>query len=371
MFAHCPHAFSHMSKQEFYPSISFSSSKTPLFRILLTPWYCREQPLQSPRHTTPDGNIIYPRDYDYSFNKTADYLILAGDLTVVKSKTDRDEFIQWLIRVCNMGYKRVFWILGDTDFDDSRNHEIVVKIYVRNFTLLRAIEAANITNLTFLENERFDLTEGSRSISILGTVLWSAYDYVAMAGLAPKKPDRPGHTDYDHDEQHWIARKYLNDEITKIKANATTKNNPILVITHHPPTRRGVADPNPKIAAKDQKNSWKDGTDILSGPANPSAQDATLRQPFVCNQTRDPRNAPGKRQGGLDPGIALLGAGDVWVYGHTHYNNPNLVARDGVVLKCNQRGDHADSSKAYKNRPLDGRVETPAWSFDPGLTFKI
>lgn len=229
----------------------------------------------------------------------AEYLILAGDIGLLHKHYER--LRAFFISRC-AEYKRVFFIAGNKDFPDGGH-----KSYRDGVT-----QAHNLQNdvrmsgkLKFMNRDRFDLREEDVCISILGCTLWTLIlddqlKHVKAENLENIRDNTPS----AHNNRFRADLKWLKKEVEKIREKEKDgKERKIMVVTHHPPFIRGASRGNDNIGQPYTKNYSMYGNDILGG----------------C-------------------GLPGLGAGDMWVYGHTHYTNDLYV--DEVRVYSNQRGTH-------------------------------
>jgi hypothetical protein len=209
-----------------------------------------------------------------------DLVVLAGDIGVgIKG-------IEWA-KTAFAG-RRVVYVLGNHEF---YNHDW-------DDLLLQARKAAQGSNVTFMENDAFDIGD----LRILGCTLWtdlksrgaarfekasflaqrSMNDFLAIRNRGQKRRViLPNDTVQRCEESHqWL------------RASIADSDRPLLVVTHHAPTMHGV---NPRFRH-----------DLLTSAFH-NAFDQLLTPPVVA-----------------------------WVYGHNHYSFDRQI--DGVRLVSNQRG---------------------------------
>lgn len=247
--------------------------------------------------------------YNMVIPPRAKYLILAGDIGCLTLPTQAARYQEFLARRTKT-FERVFLVLGNNEFKQGRVNHAAGLAIARKFPLNPAMGG----KLTLLEQHRFDLTdEKGAGISILGCSLWSRVDNKLLSGGQYENIFQ--NTTITHNERFGVAYTWPEREVRKIRAETGGSKRRILVLTHHAPVIKGCSDP-----VHTRGNSLF-CSDILGG--------ATFK-------------------------INGLGSGDVWVFGHTHWNTDFLV--DGVRVIANQRG---------------GILERPGLGFSVNKTFKM
>lgn len=175
-------------------------------------------------------------DIDYRLLKEADYLILAGDISVVKyirkNANDADsrsikkrtgKFFQEVSKK----YKKVFYVFGNHEYykwtmNDAKE---VMEEYLKEL---------NVSNFTILENDFVDIDE----IRLIGATLWSdmnnhdplthiwVKDYMNDFRLILKE-NGVLFTTYDAVDKFIESSKFIEESINPTKTN--------IVVTHHAP----------------------------------------------------------------------------------------------------------------------------------------
>lgn len=226
----------------------------------------------------------------------ANYLILAGDIT---NLSDHYHRLRDFLELRCKEYKRVFYLAGNREFPNKGTH--TVEIGLQRARELQRLKSMN-GKLQFMNRDRVDVHENGTTVSILGCTLWSTireFQYqnfrkTALEGI-------PGNTIIEHNKRFEKDFKWLKAEVAKIRAEKDGKERKILIATHHPPFIRGGSRDTDTIGRKMTDTYTMYSNDILGGY-----------------------------------GFEGLGAGDMWVYGHTHRTNDLLI--DDVKVYSNQRG---------------------------------
>jgi hypothetical protein len=227
----------------------------------------------------------------------ADYLIIAGDTGLLHRHYDK--LRDFFRRRCKE-YKLVFFVAGNKDFPESSE-----KTYREGIFRAECLETDWGMNgkLKFLNKKRFDLRENGVTISILGCTLWTLireeqFRYVRSMNMEEIRGETPS----SRNNRFRMELNWIKSEVKKIRETEEDGvERKIMVITHHPPMIRGASVDNHDIRNRYSRNYCMYGNDILGGW-----------------------------------GLPGLGAGDMWVYGHTHYTNDIYV--DEVRVFSNQRG---------------------------------
>lgn len=224
----------------------------------------------------------------YSFPKSADYLLLVGDIGNVVKNPDIEDLRGWLIENIQP-YKRVFYIAGNDEFQTGTIAAGIAQM--RNY----AADARLGGKLIVLEEDRYDLTVDGCTVSILGCVLWTRVGSNAQSDDWKIDSNIRGNSQAAHNARFEKSSRWLRNEVKTIRANHPDR--PILVMTHHAPALCHTNRPD-----RDHTGLWTAyQVDILGGE-----------------------------------GVEGLKDGDVWAYGHTHYSNSHL--QDEVRIISNQRG---------------------------------
>ena len=226
----------------------------------------------------------------------ADYLVLAGDISALSTHYSR---LRDFLALRCQEYKRVFYLAGNREFPNDGTH--TVQTGLQRARAFQDHESMN-GKLTFMNRTRVDVCENGTTVSILGCTLWSRigeFQYeklrqVPLEGI-------PGNSIAQHNQRFERDFNWLKSEVAKIRAEDGGKERKILIATHHPPFIRGASQKTDHIKDTMSNTYTMYSNDILGGY-----------------------------------GFEGLGAGDMWVYGHTHRTNDLII--DDVRVYSNQRG---------------------------------
>lgn len=249
---------------------------------------------------------------------TAEYLIVAGDLTDASTfMDDAEPPYADLLRVFFMHYavhfSCIFYVLG--------NHEYYRTTCGLAATLCRYRERIRAINaeigrdaVVLLENDAVTVEAGGTSLRVLGATMWSAVsargarfvnDYVAirdtLAGGVRPVPITYRDTLSLHDASRAWLRRAL-DEAMRDEVRC-------LVITHHLPSFSLIA---PQYANSPCNDAFASELDEL------------VEHPAVA----------------------------AWVFGHTHSSVRQLVGHSKVSVMCNPRG-YPSENGAGENTDFD------------------
>lgn len=222
----------------------------------------------------------------FTFATTAPYLILGGDIGRL---VDYDGYLSFLKDQTNR-YDRVFLVLG--------NHEFYGLDFPTGLATARRLEqeAALEGKLVLLQQNSVYLTDGPKSIAVLGCPLWSFIPGESSRAVASavndfKKIDGWGVE--KHNAAHAQDPDWLRKEVTAIQSRDTEMG--IIIVTHHAP--------------------------VVEQTASPQHQDSPIQSAFstdICNTGE------------------LWRPVKYWMFGHTHWTTHFRV--NGIQLVSNQRG---------------------------------
>jgi predicted phosphodiesterase len=168
-------------------------------------------------------------DYNYFFVKSAEHLVLAGDIGYPTDNNYKN-----FIKDCSQLFNKVFIIAG--------NHEYYINKPMSEVNNLISIICSEYNNVFFLNNTEYKLTD---NIVILGTVLWSKINnldkkYVELYVNDYKK--------IKDENNNLITAQYINNlynqnfEWLRTKVEEHQKNNnKIIIITHHSPSYKSIS----------------------------------------------------------------------------------------------------------------------------------
>ena len=237
-------------------------------------------------------NAPAKQDISGYFDSKADYLFLLGDI----GNPDEPSYKRFLAS-CTAVYKKVFLVLG--------NHEFYGSCVERTLERVREICKGN-DKLVFLNDDTFDLPE--LGVRIAGTTLWSDVTEEQMSDVRCFIADFrmiKGWSVYNHNYKHAMSVKWLEAEAQRARED----NVKLLVMTHHAPLPRSC---HPKY---------------LGSPLS-SAFETDLSEFIKENEHIK-----------------------VWLHGHTHYSDTQVVA--GATVISNQYGYDAASEKFDRELRID------------------
>lgn len=250
----------------------------------------------------------------FTFETTAPYLILGGDIGRL---VDYEGYLSFLRDQTNR-YNRVFLVLG--------NHEFYGLDFPTGLATARKLEqeAALEGKLVLLQQDSFYLTEGPKTMVVMGCPLWSYIPEESSRAVASvvndfKKID--GWSVEKHNAFHAQDLDWLRKEITAVQDQ--TPEVEIVIVTHHAP--------------------------VIEQTASPQHKDSPIQPAFstdICNTGQ------------------LWRPVKYWMFGHTHWTTQFRV--NGIQLVSNQRG--------YVfpwNTRLVVEKQQPKHTFDSARTIQI
>ena len=242
-----------------------------------------------------------------------DTLALLGDIGVVTtphSIAQYESFIRW----CCDKFSNVLVLTGNHEYYNPDDHRTTMD---EVDTIIERL-ADEIQQLTFM-NKKSVIIEGVR---IIGTTLWSAIPnaeagnvvqnflndyqliYLRSSSNSPQIQQLRAHHSHSlHEEQlQWL--------IESLQEASQEPAIPVVVLTHHTPSMSGTS--NPRYENTPLPNGYRN-----CGFSSP-LDDLFLNFPVIrC-----------------------------WCYGHTHYNNVQIIG-NRTVLMSNQRGYKNHVNKDY------------------------
>lgn len=243
----------------------------------------------------------------------ADYLLLAGDATVVdclhENKTDKSsrrvrENTKHFFERANKHFKNVFYCFG--------NHEHYRGVWNENFNFMKNEFLPQYENFMFLEKDHYE----GEDFVLLGTTLWASFNEGSESSLRYcKNAMNDFHliqynedygrvfTPYDCYKEHMEARNWLENHVKKMDKK-------VVVMSHHAPSKMST---HPKYA-----------------------MDVDMNGAYSSNLEYMMENV------------------DIWVHGHTHESFDYMIDNTRVV--CNPRG--------YEGNETNYR-------FNPGLVIEV
>ncbi|KAF5867521.1 putative ser thr protein phosphatase protein [Botrytis fragariae] len=274
-----------------------------------------------PFHYVSDLHLEQTSYLNFDFKPRAPYLILAGDIgnTGKQSETQYREF---LVRMCAKAeLKRVFLVAGNRDFWPSNSNTVEGTIeMLRGF----ARHPDTLGKLVFMENDRFVIEENGGKVVILGCTLWT--ERRRSGGREPRDQNNQQRTARHHASCEWIRK-----ETKKIREDPYEVETRILIITHMPPSKSGTSPPE-QTAKKLRDFSSGDGhgSDVIDG----------------CK-------GHGYDHSSIQTTMPLLDWRDVWIWGHTHWNEPRYgkTRHGGMRFESNQRGNASGNPVNYHPKP--------------------
>jgi hypothetical protein len=291
-----------------------------------------QQPPTGPRlQILSDVHLEVGEQYrTFTFPATAPFLILAGDTGYLSHYDGYLAFLEAQVT----RFERVFLVLG--------NHEFYKGSYEETIEAAQRLERepALQGKVVLLHRRRWDYDgddENLRGLTILGCTLWSALpdDSREMVQLAVSdfKHIRDW-TAQRHHDTHLEEAAWLRGEVERVAGEE--KRRQVLVVTHHAPSRRGVANPHKT------GSPWFDAysTELVDGGGSWSWSERW-------------------------PGVRA------WVFGHTHYSVD--FVRRGIRVYANQRGYVLPNSTDEKREreQLEGKVERKPHGFDAAASVQL
>jgi len=163
------------------------------------------------------------------------------------------------------------------------------------------------------DDGRYDFLDDGYNVSIVGCTLWANRRRGQAARVATIDSSNVGNNSRNNNQRHERDLRWLKREIRNIREEE--KERVIIVMTHHAPCITSTSAPS----LDGVSGSWSDfQVDILGGEGVPGLQ-----------------------------------AGDVWVFGHTHWSTD--FVQDEVRVYSNQRGGYTNANKQK------GRPKKPEW----------
>ncbi|KAG4032426.1 hypothetical protein MFRU_007g03290 [Monilinia fructicola] len=262
--------------------------------------------------------------YDnFDFTPTVSYLILAGDIGYAHPEKNHEErYREFLARMCAKPVlKRIFLVAGNRDFWPQKRNTMTGALEIlRGF----AAHPSMLGKLTFMENDRFEIEEGGGKIVILGATLWT--ENRNPGGSEPSDQNNAQRT-----ARHKESCEFIRRETEKIRKDPGEAETRILIITHMPPSKSGTSNPRyTAMRVRDFKSGMNHGSDVIDG---------------VKGYTYDHSE--------IGTTMPLLDHRDVWIWGHTHWNEPLVgkIRHGGMRFECNQRGNAKGPAKKYDPQP--------------------
>jgi len=262
-----------------------------------------------------------PIDYSKIIVPSAPILALLGDIGIPK----KGDFIyrDFLLSMADQ-FKLVLVVAGNHEYYHCKNEKVSVEQVNEHIQ-----EICNLHPKLKFMNQTSLLVNGVR---ILGCSLWSyippkAYDVCEMSLndynliLTKNSIDKSKLVPLTAEKSSsWFESdiKWIQDEITKSKQNCETAR---VILTHHTPSFSNTSAPMYTT------HPWK---------SHPEDNDGTDRLWVNCCFSSDVENLFGKENV------------NVWAYGHTHYNNDQIV--NGTRLLSNQRGYLFHMEESYSPR---------------------
>ncbi|VUC30196.1 unnamed protein product [Clonostachys rosea] len=258
----------------------------------------------------------------FTFPATAPFLILAGDTGYLSHYDGYLAFLEAQVT----RFERVFLVLG--------NHEFYKSSYEETIEAAKKLEQEPSLQgkVVLLHRRRWDYDgddEALRGFTILGCTLWSALPDESRELVQLAVSDFKHIKDWTaqrHHATHLEEAAWLREEVDK----ASGEKRDVLVVTHHAPSRKEVANPHKT------GSPWFDAysTELVEGS----------------------RRWPGVR---------------AWVFGHTHYSVD--FVRRGIRVYANQRGYVLPNStdETREREQLEGKVERKPHGFDPAASVQL
>ncbi|KAF7951733.1 hypothetical protein EAE96_007032 [Botrytis aclada] len=273
-----------------------------------------------PFHYVSDLHLEQTSYSSFDFTPRAPYLILAGDIgnTDVNSGP---KYLGFLARMCaKPELKRVFLVAGNRDFWPSKSTTVQATIaMLRGF----ARHPTTLGKLVFMENERVIIEENGGKIVVLGCTLWTER---LRGGNEPQDQSNAQRT-----ARHLASCEWIRKETKKIRDDPNEVETRILIITHMPPSKSGTSPPEQTAKElRDFSTGASHGSDVIDG----------------CK-------GHGYDHSSIKTTMPLLDWRDVWIWGHTHWNEPRhgKTRHGGMRFESNQRGNAHGIPADYRPKP--------------------
>ncbi|KAK6595240.1 hypothetical protein H4I95_10598 [Botrytis cinerea] len=271
----------------------------------------------------PPNDLITNYD-NFDFKPRAPYLILAGDIGNTDPASET-KYRGFLARMCaKPELKRIFLVAGNRDFWPSNRTTVngTLKM-LRGFTK----HPDTLGKLVFMENDGFVIQENGGKVVILGCTLWT--ERRGAGGHEPSDQNNLQRTARHHASCEWIR-----NETKRIRDDPKEVETRILIITHMPPSKSGTSPPEQTSEKlRDFNSGQSHGTDVIDG----------------CK-------GHGYDHSSITTTMPLLDWRDVWIWGHTHWNEPRYgkTRHGGMRFESNQRGNARGTPKIYTPKPPGG-----------------
>ncbi|TEY59370.1 hypothetical protein BOTCAL_0194g00080 [Botryotinia calthae] len=274
-----------------------------------------------PFHYVSDLHLEQTSYDNFDFKPRAPYLILAGDIGNTNTGSET-KYRGFLARMCaKPELKRIFLVAGNRDFwPPSRNTMNGTLKMLRGF----AKHPDTLGKLVFMENDRFVIEENGGKVVILGCTLWT--EKRGIGGSEPSDQNNLQRTARHRASCDWIRR-----ETKKIRDDPKEFGTRILIITHMPPSKSGTSAPEQTAKKlRDFSDGDSYGSDVIDGCKGHGYDHSSIRTT-----------------------MPLLDWRDVWIWGHTHWNEPRhgRTRHGGMRFEYNQRGNARGNPKVYTPKP--------------------
>ncbi|TGO19485.1 hypothetical protein BTUL_0004g01240 [Botrytis tulipae] len=273
-------------------------------------------------HYVSDLHLEQTSYTNFDFDPLAQYLILAGDIGNTGGAQSETEYRKFLARMCaKPKLKRVFLVAGNRDFwpSNSCTVEGTIKM-LRGF----AKHPDTLGKLVFLENDRYTIQGRGGKVVILGCTLWT--EKQRGGGHEPRDQNNQQRT-----KRHFASCEWIRKETKKIRDDPKEVETRILIITHMPPSKSGTSPPEQTAKKlRDFSSGDSHGSDVIDG----------------CK-------GHGYDHSSIQTTMPLLDWRDVWIWGHTHWNEPHHGKRryGGMRFESNQRGNASGNPVGYHPKP--------------------
>ncbi|KAM0129567.1 hypothetical protein ACHAO1_008426 [Botrytis cinerea] len=277
-----------------------------------------------PFHYVSDLHLEQTNYDNFDFKPRAPYLILAGDIGNTDPASET-KYRGFLARMCaKPELKRIFLVAGNRDFWPSNRTTVngTLKM-LRGFTK----HPDTLGKLVFMENDGFVIQENGGKVVILGCTLWT--ERRGAGGHEPSDQNNLQRTARHHASCEWIR-----NETKRIRDDPKEVETRILIITHMPPSKSGTSPPEQTSEKlRDFNSGQSHGTDVIDG----------------CK-------GHGYDHSSITTTMPLLDWRDVWIWGHTHWNEPRYgkTRHGGMRFESNQRGNARGNPKIYTPKPPGG-----------------
>ncbi|TGO39818.1 hypothetical protein BHYA_0047g00220 [Botrytis hyacinthi] len=275
-----------------------------------------------PFHYVSDLHLEQTSYTNFDFKPRVPYLILAGDIGNTGGAQSETEYRKFLARMCaKPEIHRVFLVAGNRDFwpSNSCTVEGTIKM-LRGF----ARHPDTLGKLVFLENDRYTIQGRGGKVVILGCTLWT--EKRRGGGHEPRDQNNQQRT-----ERHFASCEWIRNETKKIRDDPKEVETRILIITHMPPSKSGTSPPEQTAKKlRDFSSGDSHGSDVIDG----------------CK-------GHGYDHSSIETTMPLLDWRDVWIWGHTHWNEPRhgKTRHGGMRFESNQRGNASGNPIGYHPKP--------------------